>query len=1779
DLKLDKGCVGQYISSTARKANYPPIIQWQTSYNGWQLLMCEIKQLLYQVSHGAGDFNTILSTQSQGAGDFNTILSTQSQGAGDFNTILSTQSQGAGDFNTILSTQSQGAGDFNTILSTQSQGAGDFNTILSTQSQGTGDFNTILSTQSQGAGDFNTILSTQSQGAGDFNTILSTQSQGAGDFNTILSTQSQGTGDFNTILSTQSQGAGDFNTILSTQSQGAGNVSAMQINRVTMVMTLVKEIMNSDPDSVEEFSDIIGLSFDVLHRFSTLSPPPLELISNTMECLYYRFSMLSPLPLELLSNTMECLYYRFSTLSPPPLELLSNTMECLYFRFSTLSPPPLELLSNTMECLYFRFSTLSPPLLELLSNTMECLYYRFSMLSPPPLELNSNTMECLYYRFSTLSPPPLELLSNTMECLYYRFNSIQYVIPPPLELLSNTMECLYYRFSMLSPPPLELLSNTMECLYYRFSTLSPPPLELLSNTMECLYFRFSTLSPPPLELLSNTMECLKCSAIKHPKPIWHSMKQTGFLPYMTENLDNVGEILSGRGLHAGLYGTILARSECFIFSVGVVYMLDYMWAWSTCWIICGRGLHAGLYGTILARSECIEARYPLTQAVLVFITNLIEPLTQSNQEEELVPTILYVLREVFPVFRKWRFSQTSSSEALGQKCLDLFHKILNFLHLQKKAEKKGIQLQEVCVYSMLFTEAGRALLEIIAIGVDNIEMSLSQQGSATEGDGIEEIELIQIAFSVLNRLLLLKPPDLPISPVEQALSSQPPGRQHQHVVATIVQYIYHRHNPKLPTLALVLLKRLAMVSPMSILACLGPEAEPVRDMFLTRLSALSEDLRLKVVILEFLSVCIEYQPGLIEIFLNVQTPDSTDSKKDVTLGKSSCLQTVLNLMDNKKQGSYQCPPDLLCACTDFIQSLWNGLRERAMEVLRSKESFWLSIFCPLEQRFEISEETGQYDIYKMKTVAYCLKILAQEVYVMSSSKLDKKFKSCCQNLAKENKLLKISQFVRESLIIEGKKKTVVLDELNENPALILLLSWKNFLITVSKFKVDELSINDKLKEELLADLLLAIESQFQDELTVLNMKLASVSSALYFTLIKYNISCISKSKVGAVSLKLQELVLMTVANSQMLIPSVQIGLLSSLTALLQAPDNNIKYVLFVTAAIPADNLSALLPTVCAVLLQSSRQLPALKELLEKQTTTGEEATSGSGEKTDSENGLDVKLKLQIVCCCLLEELIHSINDSTIWLTVLQQNSILPTLLTSVETYIKAQKGLSYVHSAFLLLLTIAETEKGASVLALNNLAVHTCLVITKCYSQDGRNGQHFQKKYSSLKNNNGIHWSGVYCLCIQLYSTLLSSLRYSFLEDCFNFLGAHQERLQQSLETGCITLYDQSLQEAEVTCSFIYQLSFFIREWRFNLPEVLMKLLTSMVYMTQTFISLLIRPRYLSHLLESLETGCITLYDQSLQEAEVTCSFIYQLSFFIREWRFNLPEVLMKLLTSMVYMTQTFISLLIRPRYLSHLLEAQRGIEGSEKSKHNLHSSPLLQQQTSTEDIDHPSKQLLNIQQSLLHLWCGEQNNRVISLTIAAFCNYVENHMIELSPLQYQYTKTMDISEYEPILGLGFSTPSIDQEAPPTFGMLISCITSCFRLLSKIDPKGGSSPHKSPDTEAVQLISKNHVVYVMDNSLYLIMSQACRYLKDPNLSTREKQFLKRELGAELNSFLSSMLRYMRRGAGPVSPVSTTHSSPQSAHTLNRSISQTTFSNSPEQKYLQLVQEFVKKFLR
>ncbi|OWF39494.1 Nucleoporin NUP188-like protein [Mizuhopecten yessoensis] len=1217
------------------------------------------------------------------------------------------------------------------------------------------------------------------------------------------------------------------------------------------------------------------------------------------------------------------------------------------------------------------------------------------------------------------------------------------------------IKLLPYFVGMVSPMQVSRVTLIVEMVSAVLGAY-PKAVEELDQIIECLYqliHRFANFNPPPLDLMTACIQCLTSVAKKHPTKVWHNMKQTGMVPYLTENVDNLAEVLSGQGLSVGLYGAILAGYEC------------------------------------------NQGRYSVTVAFLDFISCFIKPFFAEERENDLMAPILYFLREVFPVFQKWRYYSSAKRETIGQKCLDIFHKILTFLTGNRKKKSNRPHLQEVCVYSLLFTEAGRSLLDLIAMGADTIEMALIQQGSFVEaGTGVEMIQLVQMSFSVLNRLLLLKSPDQPLSPVESALSSQPAGRQTQHIVATIAGYIYHKHNPRLPALACLLLKRLALVSRMSILACLGGDAETIRDMYLSRLYAVTEDLRLKVVILELLSVCVEAQPGLIEIFLNVQpaeTASGTDasatraSKKDLSLGKTSCLQTVLDLMDAKKQGEYMCPPDLLCACMDFIHALWAGLRDTAMSVLRARTNFWLSVCAPLTRDLPSPGEEDEMQIavpYQVRTIAFVLRILSEEIYTVTSAKLDSKLKKVLADVSDANRWKYWSGYVRDCVVSQAERTEPELpgDNLADHPTLQLLMAWKNFVITITKLKVDELKVNNSLKEVIMVDLMEGVQALVSGDLSVLNIKLAQIASAFLFNLIKQWTSSLSNQT--RMIKELQAAVVHTLSNSKTLIPPIQVGLLGSVTAIIQHSRLN-----SVTDMSPDKYLSVVLPTTCAVLLQSTRQLPSPRDLVDKKDSQGELAAG------------NIRLKMQIVTCCLLEELILQCDRSEMWLPVLQEHFILPTLMASMEVFIKGKQAVHYVQTVFLLLLTIAKYDKGAEALTMSGVTQHTCLSMISLYQDSdlfSKPGAPARKDVTELQQNSRASWHGIYCICVDLYATVLSALKYSFLEDALHFVGAHQDRMQQCLEL-----------------------------------------------------------------------SRITLTPGALYEAEKTCDFIHKLSHFAREWRLHLPDSLIKLQTSMIYMSQSFIAFLMRPRYLQHILEQHSGQKGQTRERTSTSpKQPRLQAQSSMEDIDAPSSQLLHTQHRML---------TILGMSFSSLRQFTPDL------LEILYEQSVDYSEYEPFLAMGFSAPSVDQDSTPSFGTLTTCVRDvCVKFLTKLEPKSGSSPQRStsPVNNINQVISKSLVLYVMENALYIIMSQATRYLRDPHLVSTDKQLLKRELGTEMNYFLKELERYLRKGT-PVSPnTSSTTLSPRTAHSggplLGRSISQTSFAISQETEFFRFVREIL-----
>lgn len=74
----------------------------------------------------------------------------------------------------------------------------------------------------------------------------------------------------------------------------------------------------------------------------------------------------------------------------------------------------------------------------------------------------------------------------------------------------------------------------------------------------------------------------------------------------------------------------------------------------------------------------------------------------------------------------------------------------------------------------------------------------------------------------------------------------PAAGNSQHFLLIVSQYIYHVQSLGIPISAMRLLTTIARIFPMSLLACLGSDADAIRDILIFRLESQTEDVKLKV---------------------------------------------------------------------------------------------------------------------------------------------------------------------------------------------------------------------------------------------------------------------------------------------------------------------------------------------------------------------------------------------------------------------------------------------------------------------------------------------------------------------------------------------------------------------------------------------------------------------------------------------------------------------------------------------------------------------------------------------------------------------------------------------------------------------------------------------------------------------------------------------------------------------------------------------------------------------
>ncbi|XP_034048001.1 nucleoporin NUP188 homolog isoform X2 [Thalassophryne amazonica] len=907
----------------------------------------------------------------------------------------------------------------------------------------------------------------------------------------------------------------------------------------------------------------------------------------------------------------------------------------------------------------------------------------------------------------------------------------------------------------------------------------------LTSRIYMLLQRLTSVVDPPVDVIASCVNCLAVMAARAPGKVWSSLHHTGFLPFASSPLTTMAQCISAEGMNAGNYGNLLVQIEQ------------------------------------------PKGEYAVAIAFLRLITTLVKGHLDSTHNKGLIPCVLLVLKEMLPTYHKWRYNTYGVRERIGGLILELIHAILN---LNPEGEDQGSTptLQSMCIYSLANTEAGQAVVTIMGVGVDTIDAVLAAQHNSVDSDGPGQnlIQTVKLAFSVTNNIIRLKPPSDVVSPLEQALTQH--GGHGNNLIVVLAKYIYHKHDPALPRLAVQLLKRLAMVAPMSVYACLGSDAAAIRDAFLTRLQKQTEETRNKVMILDFLTVAVETQPGLIELFLNLEVKDGSEGVKEFQLGDCSCLHVVLNLIDSKQQGPYWCPPLLHRAALAFLLALWQDRRESAISVLRTKERFWENLTAPLFGTVTSPSDTTEPCV--LETCAFVMKIVGLEIYVVSGS-LQQSLKDALQKFSSGRRYEYWSQYVKSLVchVAESEEDICYLPE-----SQILVSAWRMLLIlSTSHSDVMHLS-DDTTRLKLFMDVLDGTKAALMMPLSTPCLRLGSMMATLLLILSKQWRSVVAGAPdiLSPLSLILESLQ----QADQHMTDRVKTKILSALISVLQIQGLNGGEI---------SQLPQLLLSVCEIVkdealmvMDNTHHMNQMGETQEDEESM--ETDSTRGQQKDRRDGVCV------LALHLAKELCRTDEDGEHWVSVMRKIPVLPSVLSAVELSLRSKTNLYFTEAALHLLLTLAHTPQGAAAVAGAGVIQTICLPLLGVYEVSS-NGT---SQNSSRKSQDTACWPVVYRLCMSLMESLLKTLRYNFINEALDFVGVHQERILQCLNAVRTVQSLVCLDEVDHTVGFLLQLSSFSKEWQFHLPKLLTDIQVHLSYLCQTCTYLLHSKKMLHHYLQ-----------------------------------------------------------------------------------------------------------------------------------------------------------------------------------------------------------------------------------------------------------------------------------------------------------------------------------------
>ena len=869
----------------------------------------------------------------------------------------------------------------------------------------------------------------------------------------------------------------------------------------------------------------------------------------------------------------------------------------------------------------------------------------------------------------------------------------------------------------------------------------------------------------------------------------------------------------------------------------------------------------GIIASWLSAIETIAHSYPILNAYLDILSKY---LIRKYNEEALytveIPGMVFLLQGVLPKLDSWYFDSDAERTDLWLKSMFCLHRAL-----ESSLPKEDIrnELQLVVAYSLLYLEPRHALLKLIRTGERTLHNKMMAETDWIRGKGFKAIKSVQLALSVVNRLLIFRK-SLGLgdrSPLETALYSSPRVPNGLLIVPTIVNYLYVWFSPPLQAMAVRLLKKFAEGSSMSLLVCMGMDGTAIRETFASRRGLMSPTCvaDVKVAILELVAVCLEKQPGLTEALFNIVHPAECNRifprsvEEFFTEGCRQFLVKYLNRIYEKE--SIVCDK-LYNSTMALLRAMWYHRNEILVNFFRKREKFWTHLFAPLFREL-VPGAKGYSHLLDIITLELFKSSVLEEDFSINLRKLLDKSKDYWKKLAIY--VLNDVHASSEELKDYEKHDATIVDSLYETN----LESWYNFIVTLtderiaSKYPVNVLQAQ-LITQRSLESLLERVKQSHDLSSRKVTMLLASLSLRC---ITSWKQMCVDDSRIFKSGLtQLMQEIAHAYRNygkslRQTLI-SLLLGCVQCVKSTLREDATSLEYLLAHSCTIAASELEEL--REAAVQFEKRKQQQPIERVVDEKGTIGTVTVQKTVDERNAETlrGIRESLPATLAVCMVTQLLRSYVERSSLSKHqrksgCIQLRQMIPELMACIGITLQKYPYLRFSTSALNLLNLIIRSPYSLHPISENDIAK---LWLSLIPPADIGNSM-LDSLYDDCGNGKWRcqDWWPLYTLGLEFVIGLVTRETSAvYIKSTIMFLNSHEYQL---MVASTLLRHTADLLAADLVQSLVALIHIMATQpciWNSIQPNICETLIKCLYLAYDNTVNLLLRPRILKFIIDGI---------------------------------------------------------------------------------------------------------------------------------------------------------------------------------------------------------------------------------------------------------------------------------------------------------------------------------------